>query len=85
MVKTFFILALVVLPLAVAVALIAYRVRYFVLGIVAIAVVTALIWAGIRLAAMLDNSDEARSPPLERTSISCDVAKDGSRPVRCGI
>lgn len=85
MLKTLFIAALVVLPLAVAIALIAYRARYFVLGIAVIVFLVMLIWAGIRVAAMLDTS--ADSAPVEpaRTAISCLERSVAEPPLRCGL
>ncbi len=84
MLKTFFITTLVILPLAVAVGLIAYRARYFVLGVAVIVVVTMLIWAGIRVAAMVDKNAEAEPTGPAKTSISCVVAVAARPPFLCG-
>ena len=85
MLKTFFIATLVVLPLAVALALIAYRARYFVLGVAVIVLVTMAIWAGIRVAAMVDR--DALSQPAEPASkpISCHQPEGAQPPFRCGL
>jgi hypothetical protein len=85
MLKTFFIATLVVLPLAVAIGLIAYRARYFVLGVVVIVLVTMLIWAGIRVAAMMDK--DALSQPREpaNTPISCREPAGALPPFRCDL
>ena len=85
MLKTFFIATLVVLPLAVALALIAYRARYFVLGLVVIILVTMAIWAGIRVAAMVDK--DALSQPAEPASkpISCREPEGARPPFRCSL
>ena len=85
MLKTLFISALVVLPLAVAVVLIAYRARYFVLGIAAIVLLVMLIWAGIRLAAMLDSGADSEPAGPVRTSISCFDKGAVKAPLRCGL
>jgi len=83
MLKTFFIATLVILPLAVAMALIAYRARYFVLGIAVIILVTMVIWAGIRVAAMVDKNSEA--VPSGPANISCLASIDARPPLRCGL
>ena len=85
MLKTFFIATLVVLPLAVAVGLIAYRARYFVVGVVVIVLVTMLIWAGIRVAALMDK--DALSQPAEPASkpIACHERAGAQPPFRCGL
>ena len=85
MLKPLFIATLVVLPLAVAVALIAYRARYFVLGIAAIVFLAMLIWAGIRVAAMLDKSADSEPAGPARTSISCRAGSAAEPPLRCGL
>jgi hypothetical protein len=85
MLKTVFIATLVVLPLAVAIVLIAYRARYFVLGIAAIVFAAMLIWAGIRVAAMFDKSADSAAPGPARTSISCLDRSAAAPPLRCGL
>jgi hypothetical protein len=85
MLKTLFIATLVVLPLAVAIVLIAYRARYFVLGIAAIVFVAMLMWAGIRIAAMFDKSTDAGSAGPARTSISCVERSAAEPPLDCGL
>jgi hypothetical protein len=52
MLETLFISGLIVLPLGVAVILILYRARFFVVGIIGIVAILMLIWAGLRFAAM---------------------------------
>jgi hypothetical protein len=64
MLETLFIWGLVLLPLAVAIVLIAYRARFFFLGITLIVLVMMLIWAGLKLAIMF--SDEP-DPALRTT------------------
>jgi hypothetical protein len=85
MLKTFFISALVVLPLGIAVALIAYRARYFVLGIAVIVLVMALVWGGIRVAAMLDEDAGSQSAGPAPTPITCVDRADGATPFHCRI
>jgi ABC-type Na+ efflux pump permease subunit len=85
MLKTVFIATLVVLPLGLAIALIAYRARYFVLGIVGIALLAVLMWGGIRLAAMFDEAPESQSAGPAVTPIAC-VAADGTvMPLHCRL
>jgi hypothetical protein len=85
MLKTLFIATLVVLPLALAVALIAYRARYFVLGIAVIVFVTMLIWAGIRVAAMVDKNAESQPAVPAKTAIVCLEPAAAEPPFRCGL
>ena len=85
MLKTLFIATLVVLPLALAVALIAYRARYFVLGIAVIVLVTMLIWAGIRVAAMVDKNAESQPAVPAKTAIACLEPAAAEPPFRCGL
>jgi len=85
MLKTFFITTLVILPLAVAVGLIAYRARYFVLGVAVIVLVTMLIWAGIRVAALVDKNAESEPAGPAKTSISCLATVAARPPFRCGL
>ena len=68
MLRTLFISGLVLLPLVIAVVLIAYRARYFVLGIAAIVVLMMLIWAGLRIASMLDEGGAGRPAGPERAA-----------------
>lgn len=85
MLKTFFISALVILPLALAVVLIAYRARYFVLGIGIIAFVVAVIWGGIRLAAMIEPDENTQSAGPAATPIACVERADAVAPLPCRL
>jgi hypothetical protein len=62
MLETLFISGLIILPLAVAVVLMLYRARFFVVGIIGIVAIMMLIWAGLRFAAMFDDSPDGESP-----------------------
>ena len=85
MLKTLFISTLVVLPLGVAIALIAYRARYFVIGVAAIVLLAMLVWGGIRLAAQFEGNGESQSAGPAATPISC-VDNDGAAmPLRCRL
>ena len=59
MLETFFIWVFIILPLGVAVVLILYRARFFVVGMIVIATVMTLIWVGLRFAAMFNGVDGA--------------------------
>jgi hypothetical protein len=85
MLKTVFIATLVVLPLGLAIALIAYRARYFVLGIAAIFLLAALMWGGIRVAAMLDESPESQSAGPASTPIACVDPDGAAMPLHCRL
>ena len=85
MLKTFFISTLVVLPLAVAIVLIAYRARYFVAGIAAIALLVMLVWGGIRVAAMFDSGGESQSAGPGATPIACVDPSGAVTPLRCRL
>jgi hypothetical protein len=85
MLKTFFIAALVILPLALAVVLIAYRARYFVLGIGVVVFVVAVIWGGIRIAAMFEPDQSTQSAGPAATPISCVVRADGIATLPCRL
>jgi hypothetical protein len=49
MLKTFFLWAFVVVPLGIAIALLLYRGRYFIVTIAALMIVMAGIWTALRL------------------------------------
>ena len=66
MLETLFISGLIVLPLGVAVILILYRARFFVVGIIGIVTIMMLIWAGLRFAAMFDEVPEGRRCKADR-------------------
>jgi hypothetical protein len=85
MLKTFFISTLVVLPLAIAIVLIGYRARYFVVGIAAIVLLVMLVWSGIRVAAMFDSGDESQSAGPAATPIACADASGAATPLRCRL
>jgi len=63
MLETLFIWGLILLPLGIAIVLIAYRARFFILGIAGIALVLALIWAALRLGIMSSQGPESTQPP----------------------
>jgi hypothetical protein len=67
MLETLFIWCLILIPLGIAVVLIAYRARFFIVGIIGIVTLMMLVWAGLRFAAMLDDgaaeSVESRTEP----------------------
>ena len=54
MLKTFFIWAFVVLPLVIALAVMLYKARWFILGIAAVAAAMAVVWGGLTLATSVD-------------------------------
>jgi hypothetical protein len=68
MLETLFISGLIVLPLGVAVVLILYRARFFVVGIIGIVAIMMLIWAGLRFAAMFDGVPEGEVPAAQEGS-----------------
>ena len=85
MLETLFISTLVVLPLAVAVVLIAYRARYFVLGIAVIVLVVMVIWGGIRIAAMFDTNADTQSAGPAATPIACVDPGDAVTSLHCRL
>jgi hypothetical protein len=68
MLETLFISGLIVLPLSVAVVLLLYRARFFVVGIIGIVAIMTLIWAGLRFAAMFDGVPEGEVPAAQEGS-----------------
>ena len=54
MLQTFFIWAFIVLPLAIAVAVMLYRSRWFILGLAAVAAAMAVVWGVLTLATSVD-------------------------------
>ena len=54
MLQTFFIWTFIVLPLAIAVAMMLYRSRWFILGVAAVAAVMAVVWGVLTLATSVD-------------------------------
>lgn len=85
MLKTFFVSALVILPLALAVVLIAYRARYFVLGIGVVVFVVAVIWGGIRIAAMFEPDENPQSAGPVATPIACFDRAETVSPLPCRL
>jgi hypothetical protein len=76
MLETLFISGLIVLPLGVAVILILYRARFFVVGIIGIVTIMILIWAGLRFAAMFDEGPEGEQPAEGGSAALLDQAGD---------
>jgi hypothetical protein len=62
MLETLFIWGLIVVPLGIAVVLILYRARFFVVGILGMVAIMMLIWAGLRFAAMFDGVPDGEPP-----------------------
>jgi len=54
MLQTLFITGFILVPLALAFVLIAYRARFFIVGVAAIALLLVLLWGGLKLAVMWD-------------------------------
>ena len=54
MLQTFFIWTFIVLPLAIAVAVMLYRSRWFILGLAAVAAAMAVVWGVLTLATSVD-------------------------------
>lgn len=69
MLKTLFVIGFVAIPLALAFILILYRARFFLLGIGAIVLLLMLIWGGLRIAAIWDDSVVAGSSALQPAGI----------------
>ena len=68
MLQTFFISAFIALPLAIAVAVMLYRSRWFILGVAAVAAAMAVVWVLLFLATSVDrwldpNADAAAIVP----------------------
>ena len=55
MLQTLFITGFILVPLALAFVVIAYRARYFILGVAAIGLLLVLLWGGLKLAVMWDD------------------------------
>lgn len=55
MLQTLFITGFILVPLALAFVLIAYRARFFIVGVAAIALLLVLLWGGLKLAVMWDD------------------------------
>jgi hypothetical protein len=67
MLQTFFIWTFIVLPLGIAVAVMLYRSRWFILGIAAVAAAMAVIWGVLTLATSVDRwLDRPRDAALHR-------------------
>jgi hypothetical protein len=80
MLETLFISGLIVLPLGVAVILILYRARFFVVGIIGIVAILMLIWAGLRFAAMFDEVPEGEQSVQGGSTALLDQAGDSGLP-----
>lgn len=61
MLQTLFITGFILVPLALALVLIVYRARFFIVGVAAIALLLMLVWGGLKLAVMWDE----RGAPAE--------------------
>lgn len=55
MLQTLFITGFILVPLALAFVLIAYRARFFIVGVAAIALLLVLLWGALKLAVMWDD------------------------------
>ena len=77
MLQTFFIWAFIALPLAIAVAVMLYRSRWFVLGIAAVAAAMALVWGILILATLVDRWLDR--PPDAAAIVPCAKAAPGSQ------
>jgi hypothetical protein len=80
MLETLFISGLIILPLGLAVVLILYRARFFVVGVVGIVAIMMLIWAGLWFAAMFDRGSEGESPVQSGPNARLDRAGDSALP-----
>ena len=54
MLQTLFITGFILVPLTLAFVMIAYRARFFIVGVAAIALLLVLLWGGLKLAVMWD-------------------------------
>jgi hypothetical protein len=79
MLETLFIWGLIIIPLGIAVVLVAYRARYFVLGIGVIILVMMLIWALLRFGMMLGEDSSSGATNNESQPIAC-LRAEGDRP-----
>ena len=77
MLQTFFIWTFIVLPLAIAVAVMLYRSRWFILGLAAVAAAMAVVWGVLTLATSVDRWLD-RSPDAVR---SCPAPKRRRVPI----
>jgi hypothetical protein len=78
MLQTFFIWAFIVLPLAIAVAVMLYRSRWFILGVAAVVAAMAVVWGVLTLATSVDRwlGGEADAAAI----VLCTEATPGSKP-----
>lgn len=74
MLKTLFVVGFVAVPLGLAFLLILWRARWFILGVAAIALLLMLIWSGLRIAALWEESPGGITALL--TGPSCSIAHD---------
>lgn len=77
MLETLFIWSLIFVPLGIAVVLILYRARFFVVGIIGIVAIMMLIWAGLRFAAMFDDAPAGEEPARSGPMALLDRVGDG--------
>ncbi|HEV7369751.1 hypothetical protein [Arenibaculum sp.] len=88
MLKTFFVWSFIAFPLAIALVWIAYRARFFLIGIMGIALVISVIWGLLRLSDVLHAATDGPAespmvhPIVER--IACSSGGTGIRPAPCG-
>lgn len=88
MLKTFFVWSFIALPLVIALAWIAYRARFFLVGILGIALAISAIWGLLRLSDFLHAATDGpvegpmAHPIVER--IACVNDGTGARPAPCG-
>jgi hypothetical protein len=71
MLETLFIWGLIIIPLGIAVVLVAYRARYFVVGIGVIILVMMLIWALLRFGIMLGEDSGSIAVETNGQPIAC--------------
>jgi hypothetical protein len=62
MLETLFVVGFVLVPLTIAVILIAYRARFVILGIVALIVLLVIIWLGLKAANIVDRTFDPEVP-----------------------
>lgn len=85
MLETLFIWGLILVPLGVAVVLIAYRARYFVLGVALIILLMMLIWGALRLGIMFGESPAPLAIEMNGQPIACVGAEGDALPSGCKL
>lgn len=82
MLKTLFITGFIVIPLVLAFVLIAYRARFFILGVAAITLLLMLLWGGLKLAVWWDerniSNEMAVHANARGAAFSCDLTEPGA-------